>query len=209
MKDQTDQITLAADRLKNAQALFHALSTALSYYRPHLRGGLSTVVRVLFHIILIHHPPDLCQCIMPTLPLNITDCELPAVSPLQSEPQLECDRCTTNHGLQKAPKRLRVLKQQENKRYETLLIISLPLVQKISRFLTLFTVGKILVNTSDEIHSVALQVTARKCCGLCTTKETALKWTLVYPGQLTFTVHSVKSRSQVFRLEAFIKVMGL
>ncbi|TGO50555.1 hypothetical protein BCON_0181g00220 [Botryotinia convoluta] len=39
--------------------------------------------------------------------------------------------------------------------YETLSIISLPLVQKKSRFLSLFTAGTILVKTPDEINSIA------------------------------------------------------
>ncbi|CCD52084.1 predicted protein [Botrytis cinerea T4] len=65
-----------------------------------LKGRLSTAVPVLFRLLLIYHPPNLFQCHIPILPLNITDFNLPAVSPLQSEPQLEFDRRTTNHGLQ-------------------------------------------------------------------------------------------------------------
>lgn len=79
---------------------------------------------MLFRLLLIYHPPNLFQCHIPILPLNITDFNLPAVSPLQSEPQLEFDRRTTNHGLQKAPKKFEILEQQERKVSDSLITTS-------------------------------------------------------------------------------------
>ncbi|TGO37543.1 hypothetical protein BHYA_0094g00050 [Botrytis hyacinthi] len=86
VKDQTDQIILAADRLENKSASFRALNNAFSYCRPRLRGGLSTAVRAFFRVPLLYHPPDFCQSSMPPPSLSITDFELSAVSPLQLGP---------------------------------------------------------------------------------------------------------------------------